>query len=65
VIKSSTYLSKNFATALLVSFNLWSTYSKNTRIICTIAISREPNAREPRWYLKWRENVFTIQDDWV
>lgn len=41
-------------TALSYFFNFLSKYSKKTRIILHIAIIKEPNAKVPMWYLKFK-----------
>lgn len=46
------YLRKNLANLFSEPFSLWSRYSRATLIIWMMAMIKDPNANDPKWYLK-------------
>lgn len=46
------YLRKNLANLFSEPFSLWSRYSRATLIIWIMAMINDPNANDPKWYLK-------------
>lgn len=50
------YLRKNLANLFSEPFSLWSRYSRATLIIWIMAMINDPNANDPKWYLKKKPN---------